>query len=186
MDRETRFRVLFVESYPAVRRYAHHRGLSTSDAEDLVAEVFAVAWRRLDRVPLDDPIPWLLAVARNHWRNHLRRARRARDLTARLEAARSPAPAGDGGDFSFDDIGAAFRSLRERDREILRLVAWDDLTPEQAATVLGCSGVAARVRLHRARTRFAAALAARETNPPQPTPLTTTPPQRKEKADDRP
>lgn len=41
------------------------------------------------------------------------------------------------------------------------LVAWDDLTPAQAATVLGCSPGAARLRLHRARGRLAAELAKR-------------------------
>ena len=48
-----------------------------------MADVYAVAWRRLKDVPADDPLPWLLAVARNHWRNHLRKARKQRELVAR-------------------------------------------------------------------------------------------------------
>ncbi len=45
------------------------------------------------------------------------------------------------------------------DREILQLVAWEGLNTEELAVVLGSSEVACRVRLHRARRRFAAALA---------------------------
>lgn len=52
----------------------------------------------------------------------------------------------------------AFGCLEEDDQELLRLVAWDGLTPAQAAQVLGCSPVAARSRLHRARNRLAAVL----------------------------
>jgi hypothetical protein len=63
VDAATRFRALFDAHVGAVRRYACHR--SIPDADDLVAEVFTVAWRRLDDVPVDDPLPWLLGVAGN-------------------------------------------------------------------------------------------------------------------------
>jgi DNA-directed RNA polymerase specialized sigma24 family protein len=52
-------------------------------------------------------------------------------------------------------LRAALTSLSQRDQEVLRLVAWDGLTPAQLATALGCSPVAARARLHRARGRLA-------------------------------
>jgi DNA-directed RNA polymerase specialized sigma24 family protein len=51
--------------------------------------------------------------------------------------------------------------LTPADQEVLRLVAWDDLTPDQASRVLGCSPGAFRVRLHRARQRLADELAKR-------------------------
>lgn len=52
----------------------------------------------------------------------------------------------------------AFGRLSGDDREALALVAWDGLTPAKAARSLGCSPVAFRVRLHRARRRLARAL----------------------------
>lgn len=55
-------------------------------------------------------------------------------------------------------LRAALASLSERDQEVLRLVAWDGLTPAQVAVVLGCTPVAARTRLHRARGRLAVRL----------------------------
>ena len=77
MDREPRFRATFVVAYPALGRYALNRGLSRADAEDLVAATLEIAWRKIDQVPTDDPIPWLYAVERNLLRN-LRRADRRR------------------------------------------------------------------------------------------------------------
>ena len=101
-------------------------------------------------------MPWLYAIARNLWRNHHRQQRRRRDLLARLRAYAPPgsveAPLEPG------TLRAALASLRESDQEILRLIAWDGLTPAQAAIVLGCGQVAARSRLHRARARLAARL----------------------------
>ncbi|HVF74055.1 MAG TPA: sigma-70 family RNA polymerase sigma factor [Acidimicrobiales bacterium] len=161
---EARFRALFVEAYPALQRYARHRGLTGADADDLVAEVLTIAWRRLDHVPLDDPLPWLFVVARNVWRNGLRSGRRRLALLQRLApppaAAPPPEPPG--------RVRAALETLGDDDQELLRLVAWDDLTPTQIAAVLGCSPGAARVRIHRARTRLAAALG-EVTEPPEAT-----------------
>ena len=54
----------------------------------------------------------------------------------------------------------AFAHLRENDREVLRLIAWDGLSSDVAAEVLGVSRIAFAVRLHRARRRFAAELTA--------------------------
>jgi RNA polymerase sigma-70 factor (ECF subfamily) len=154
VNADDRFRALFVEAYPALQRYAHHRGLAGADADDLVAEVFAIAWRRLDDVPADDPVPWLFAAARNVWRNGLRSRHRRSALLGRLPrpAPEPPPPEPPG------RVRAALETLHRDDQELLRLVAWDDLTPSQIAAVLGCTPGAARVRIHRARTRLATAL----------------------------
>lgn len=156
MDSETRFRALFELAYPPLCRYARHRGLAGPDAEDLVAQTLEVAWRRIDDVPADDPMPWLYAVARNLWRNQRRQQRRWHDLLARLRAYMPSDPV----EFPLepDTVRTALASLRESDQEILRMIAWDGLTPAQAAVVLGCGQVAARSRLHRARARLAARL----------------------------
>ena len=159
MEAESRFRALFDTAYPPLRRYAHHRGLRGSDADDLVAEVLTIAWRKLDDVPLDDPLPWLYAVARNVWRNGLRSRRRRAELLDRLPAPRDhdAEPVLDDGQ-GLATIAAALRALSDDDQEILRLVAWDELDTAGLATVLGCTPGAARVRLHRARKRLAATL----------------------------
>jgi RNA polymerase sigma factor (sigma-70 family) len=153
VDAETRFRALFERAYPALRRYAHHRGLTGADGEDLVAGTLEVAWRRIDDVPVDDPLPWLYVVAHNLWRNQRRRDRRRGEILARF--AEPPPASGDPADLRPGALRAALDSLAEDDQEVLRLIAWDGLTPAQAASALGCTPVAARSRLHRARNRLA-------------------------------
>jgi RNA polymerase sigma factor (sigma-70 family) len=156
MDDSARFRELFEAAFGAVRRYVHHRGVTGGAADDVVAETFLVAWRRLDDVPQDDPLPWLLAVARNVWLNQRRADRRRQAFVRRLPPpALVPPPAEPADPSDTTAVRAALAWLGEGDREILRLVAWDELTSAQVAEVLGCTAGAARVRLHRARQRLA-------------------------------
>ena len=83
-DAEQRFNDLFERHHADVFRYCVRR-LNPTDAEDTAAEVFAVAWRRLDQIPDTEMAKaWLLAVAYRVVGNQYRgRARRGR-LSARL------------------------------------------------------------------------------------------------------
>jgi RNA polymerase sigma-70 factor (ECF subfamily) len=156
MDAEARFRALFDATYPVVARYARHRGVSGHDADDLVAATYEVAWRRLDVVPAGEAaLPWLLTVAHNHLRNDRRRRMRDRTLVERLPVPESTPPPGEPAAVSWPEIRRALDALADDDRELVLLVAWDGLSPSQAATVLGLSATAARTRLHRARARLA-------------------------------
>lgn len=155
--RRARFDSLFREHHPAVRAYARRR-VPSGVVDDIVSETFLVVWRRLDDVPAV-PLPWLLAVARNvigtEWRGAARRER--------LWLKAQSAYVGDcgPGEAAVTDARVldALAVLRERDREALTLVAWDGLTPAQAAAVLGEPSDRFRQRLHRARRRLRAELA---------------------------
>lgn len=122
-------------------------------AKDTAAETFLAAWRRFDELP-QDPLPWLIATTRrtlaNQRRSSVRQARLADRLAHERPARIESIVAGDGDLL----VRAAFQRLTVDDREALALVAWDGLSPSQAARSLGCSTVAFRVRLHRARRRF--------------------------------
>jgi RNA polymerase sigma-70 factor, ECF subfamily len=65
-----RFEALFRDHAGAVRVYAARRA-GLGDADDVVAEVFVIAWRRIDDLP-EDPLPWLLGVARRVLANRRR------------------------------------------------------------------------------------------------------------------
>jgi RNA polymerase sigma-70 factor, ECF subfamily len=158
MDTEARFRALYQSAYPILCRYARNRGLGRADAEDLVAATLEIAWRRLDDVPTEDPVPWLFAVARNVWRNGRRSLGRRETLLTRLPPSPNQPEPDEQAVESVVELREALSKLDDDDRELLRLVAWDGLTPSQAAVVIGCSPVAARTRLHRARNRLAAHL----------------------------
>jgi RNA polymerase sigma-70 factor (ECF subfamily) len=156
VDASVRFSALFARAYPQLRRWAHHRGISGADADDVVAEVFTIAWRRFDDIPADAAIPWLYGVARNVARNHQRGARRRAAHALDVPPAPPVPPPDEPVDGAV--IRAALATLRDEDREVLRLVAWDGVDVADLPLALGCSASAARVRLHRARKRFADAV----------------------------
>ena len=122
-----------------------------------MAETFLVAWRRLDDVPAE-PRAWLLGVARKVIAGQFRSQTRRDALATRLEAERAGSSDLAATVADRDEVLAAFAALRERDREVLRLVAWDGLDAAEAAAVLGVTRLAFAVRLHRARRRLENAL----------------------------
>jgi RNA polymerase sigma-70 factor (ECF subfamily) len=153
---EREFRELYRDHSTAVFTYARRR-LDRSDAEDLVADVFLIVWRRGDERP-DDPRAWLLGVARRTLANRLRAQRRAGALAGRLAHEPSLAPV-DGEPDSDAEIRRALATLGDDDRELLELLTWDGLTRPQLAAVFGVSTGTIAVRVHRAKRRLAHALA---------------------------
>jgi RNA polymerase sigma-70 factor (ECF subfamily) len=153
--------------YGSVRRHCED-----ADCDDVVAEVFLIAWRRFQDVP-PDPVPWLLATARrvlaNHWRGRDRRVRLEVEVRGAGSLAAHPDPAGLVADRA--TMLAALATLSAEDRELLLLVGWDGLDAAGVAEVLGCTPDAARARLSRARRRLEAALA--DPGPSTPVPLRT-------------
>jgi RNA polymerase sigma-70 factor, ECF subfamily len=148
---EARLEALFCDHFSAVRSYARRRA-PESMVDDVVAETFLVAWRRIDDLP-DEVRPWLLGVARKTLSTQLRSARRRSSLVEKLSAAETPLAfsQADGPDTGL--IGALQR-LSATDQEVLALAAWEDLRPREAAVVLGVSPAWYRVRLHRAKRRL--------------------------------
>lgn len=157
-ERRDRFHRLFNACYKSLQAHARRR-CDPADVDDLVAEVLAVAWRRLDDIPTDFQLPWLFGVARRVLANQRRsRWRRVRltDRVARQQLP-NPGPGDDVGDRSLAAV-AGLASLRADDQEVLRLAAWEDLRAAEIAVVLGCSTNAAALRLSRARRRLRDAL----------------------------
>jgi RNA polymerase sigma-70 factor, ECF subfamily len=147
-----RLEELFRRHHQAVVSYARRRG-PRDVADDVVASTFLVAWRRLDEVPTDS-LPWLLAVARNVIATQHRGSRRRAALRLRLEHAGARATPQSALDEPAGRVAAALGRLPANDREAITLIAWDGLRPAEAATVIGQSPAAFRVRLHRARRRL--------------------------------
>jgi RNA polymerase sigma factor (sigma-70 family) len=143
----------------AVHAYLARRS-GPEAADDLLAEVWLRAFS--SRTTFDTQqftaLPWLYGIARNVLRAHWRAA--AGDgpppepvidpwdeVAERLDSqaqARSLVP--------------ALKALPEVEREVLLLVAWEQLTPAEAAEALGIPQGTARSRLHRARLALRLAL----------------------------
>ncbi|MGH2973299.1 MAG: RNA polymerase sigma factor [Solirubrobacterales bacterium] len=153
---QIRFGQLYRDQGRAILAYALRRVEEPEDAAEVVAETFLVAWRRLDEVPVDATARlWLFGVARRVIANQQRAERRRSRLSERLteslrtELATQPTPVGEAA-----EALRAMGGLGDDDRELLLLVSWEELSPGEAAKVLGISSLAARSRLHRARRRL--------------------------------
>ncbi|GGO91623.1 DNA-directed RNA polymerase sigma-70 factor [Nocardioides phosphati] len=160
----------FEELYRATagELFGYFRRRTGVDAEDLVAEVFTIAWRRRGDLP-PEPLrrAWLFGVARKLLIADIRRSARAAAAAEDL-ATLSPDVA-DPVSRNAPVVAAALARLSPAEREIIELTEWERLTPAEVAVALGVRAGTARVRLHRARRALAAdpelqALLGRRTN----------------------
>ena len=149
-DDRARFETLAAEVFEPVQRYVRRR-IDADSADDVVADVLATLWRRLDDVP-DAALPWAYGVARRCLANARRSEARRLRLVRRLEAE----PAAGGDEAGLDvELHEALMSLRDADREILRLWAWEGLESPDIAIALELTPNAASIRLHRAKRALA-------------------------------
>lgn len=159
------FARVFDRYYAAIHGYVARR-LGESLADDLASETFLIAFARRDRYDLAraDARPWLFGIVSNlvarHHRAEQRRYRvmartgvdevvesHADQVVVRLDAmARQSA------------LAAALSGIPAKERDVLLLIAWAELTSEQAGQALGIPAGTARSRLHRARQQLRAAL----------------------------
>jgi RNA polymerase sigma-70 factor (ECF subfamily) len=162
-EAERQFRQLFDAHYRLVVAYARRRGRTLPAAEDIAAETFLVAWRRVGEIlPPPDSVPWLLAVARRVMANDRRTDIRRDKLLAgfaQLRPTTDPSTAHTIATTGHHKVVLdALAQLPAAHVEILQLAAWEQLTHSQIAVVLGCSTNAVAIRLHRARLALNAQL----------------------------
>jgi RNA polymerase sigma factor (sigma-70 family) len=155
------FGALFDAHFRDLWRFARRR-TGADDADDVTAQVFAIAWRRRHDLPDDTEVRlWLFGVARrvlaNQRRSDARQDRLRRRLAVSDEGDHDGAP-----DVSDGELGSVFGGLSDDDRAVVTMRCWDGLTVGEIAVVLGCSPNAVSIRLHRVRRRIAARLAAKD------------------------
>lgn len=145
-----RFREFYEANASSIFAFASRAGLGRVEAQDILAETFLIAWRRLGDVP---PSPedrlWLFGVARNLIAKSRRKHVRNIQLLTVLRNERTTVASRDGEADS--GLLQAIEQLPEKEREVIHLIIWEQLTHQEAAIILGCSPNATRLRLHRAK-----------------------------------
>lgn len=157
--RQRRFEALYEAHKLEVLAYCTRR-LGRIDAADACSETFLVAWRRIDDLPLPPKtLPYLYGIAGRVASNQFRTARRRSRLEAKLGAlgvSVAPDPEVLVVQSARDqEVVAAVRKLKAKDREIVMLYAWEDLPRETIAEVVGMTRAAVDQRMHRANKRLA-------------------------------
>jgi RNA polymerase sigma-70 factor (ECF subfamily) len=143
LEARRRFEELSAQVYVPLQRYLARRA-DRHVADDVLADVLLVLWRRLDDVPVEAPLAWAYGVARRCLANAVRADARREQLVRRLAALPAPTAPEDA------RLMEAIATLGERDRELLYLWAWEQLPPREIAVALDISANAASIRLHRA------------------------------------
>jgi RNA polymerase sigma factor (sigma-70 family) len=161
-----RFADVFDRYYAEIHGYAARR-LGPSLADDVASETFVIAFDRRRRYDLAhrDARPWLYGIASNLIARHRRAEVRQYRALARAGVGEAVDGHADRAAGRLDAralrgrLAAALVEIADRDREVLLLVAWAQLSCEEASRALGIPAGTARSRLHRARRKTRAALA---------------------------
>jgi RNA polymerase sigma factor (sigma-70 family) len=154
-DDEARFVEIYRRYGKPIQAYCARR-TTGSQVADAVADVFLVAWRRIDEIPAGDAtLPWLYGVAyrvlSHQWR-HRTRSQRLRERLAGLAKVDELTP-----DVllvrseEYQVVLMASARLKQIDQEILRLTLWEELSHADVALVLGIEATAVKQRAYRAR-----------------------------------
>jgi len=149
VSRHEKFENLFSTNADLVHRYIsrRHRG---SDVEDLTAEVFSLAWVKLDDIPAGFELPWLYRCA---WNIVANAHRKHDDIPTDLDISGFEPDIADEV-LTNDKLVHAWSAVAQRDREVLRLAAWEGLNGRELAAALGTSEGGASAALSRARSHL--------------------------------
>jgi RNA polymerase sigma-70 factor (ECF subfamily) len=154
-DKKVSFRNIYEQHYSRIRSYCLRR-MNQADAGDAVADVFAVAWRRIEDVPTGEAtLPWLYGVAYRVVSDYRRGQGRRGRLGVRLRGL-SPTPV-DAPDSQlvqrqdYELVLASLDQLRPPDQEVLRLAVWEELSHGEIAAALNIKVATVRQRFHRAK-----------------------------------
>ena len=158
-DQKQRFHALYQADYARILGYALRRTACAEDAADVVADVFTTAWRKFDEIPDgEEAVLWLYGVARRVLANQRRKAYGRGAVLELLALDYEEAFLAEPMAFTAGLSGAlreAWAALTADDRDLLGLTVWETLSTAQIALVVGCPRAVTKVRIHRARRRFA-------------------------------
>jgi RNA polymerase sigma factor (sigma-70 family) len=166
------FGLVFDRHFGAIHRYLERR-IGTDGADELAAEVFRIAFEQRGHFrPLhESALPWLYGVATNLLLKRRRSERRHLRALIRLEASADRHSILDGAEERLDarstraQLLEALGSLPKGDRDVVVLVAWEDLSYEEVAAALDVPIGTVRSRLNRARRRLRELLSATGNEP---------------------
>ena len=156
LSEPTEFGEIFERHFSVVRGYVARR-IGASPAEEITSETFVIAFKSRERYDMRtvSARPWLLGIATNLIRHHLRDERAHLAAEARTPIAPAPPPTDDTERIDAERLrpllAQALLSLTVADRETFLLVALGGLTYEEAAASLDVPVGTVRSRMHRAR-----------------------------------
>lgn len=130
------------------------RRVELSQVEDLASEIFEIAWRKRESCPEGFELPWLYKIAGFVVSNHRKKLSRRAATVPLLDHDRS-APSAEDVALDGSAVAQAFDELSAKDRQVLALLVFEQLSIKEIAVVLGTTENNTSQRLKRARERLA-------------------------------
>lgn len=144
------FTETFRQYLPKVSRYLAYR-VHANDVEDLASKIFEIAWQKRQSCPEGKELPWLYKIAGFVVSNH---RRKVTAISLALFDTDATAPSAEDLVIADLSIKRAWSALAAKDRSILALAAFEQLSVAEISVAMGVSPNAASIRLHRARKNF--------------------------------
>jgi RNA polymerase sigma-70 factor (ECF subfamily) len=132
-----------------VYRYISRRHIG-NDAQYLTGDVFLIAFQKLSSIPIGSELPWLYRTA---WNVLANAHRKNEPIPANFDLTEVEPDCADVV-ITNDQLNRSWQKLPQKDREVLRLVAWEGLSGKELATTLGISEGGAGAALSRARANL--------------------------------
>jgi RNA polymerase sigma-70 factor (ECF subfamily) len=130
------------------------RRVEISQVEDLASEIFEIAWRKRESCPEGFELPWLYKIAGFVVSNHRKKVSRRAVMVPLLDHDRA-APSAEDVHLDGSAVAEAFDELSAKDRQVLSLLVFEQLSIKEIAVVLGTTENNTSQRLKRARERLA-------------------------------
>jgi RNA polymerase sigma-70 factor (ECF subfamily) len=150
----TDFTALYQRYAPEVRRFSLFLCGDPTLADDLTSETFVRAWTAAGEIRQETVKAYLFTIARNLYRDTLRRARGRASLPQQVRDERASADQETADRSELAYVLSAMQHLPESDRAALLMRAQEEMSYREIAQVLGITVVAAKVRVHRARLKL--------------------------------
>jgi len=154
------FEQLFNSHVHSVRAFIWRRSngldVGVSEAEDIEADVWSIAWARNESAPTesDFELPWLFQIARHVLANHIRKSDTRRKISNTLHPNEITELAADSLVLLNEEIAGVFNCLNSSEREVMALTVWEGMKPSQIAVVLGLTPNAVSIRINKARKKI--------------------------------
>lgn len=132
-----------------VYRYIARRHIG-NDSQDLTGDVFLIAFQKLNSIPAGSELPWLYRTA---WNVLANAHRKNEPIPANFDLTEIEPDCADVV-ITNDQLNRSWQKLPQKDREILRLAAWEGLSGKELAATLGISEGGAGAALSRARANL--------------------------------
>lgn len=148
------FQSLYERHAAEVRRFALYLCGDPVMADEITSDTFVKAWLAIGRIREPTVKSYLFSIARNIYRDMLRRGMRHTELDPNMLDAHISAQSQLEQKAEVRAVLSALQDLPEVDRTALLMRALDEMPYEEIAAALGISVVTAKVKVHRARMKL--------------------------------